>query len=345
MSNNPFTSSYSQGREGSKPANLQIPQIPTFPLSSPIGEELLTPFDDLDSSPDPSNPFSSPEDAQVRNLSSHNPFLTTKEGLGGISKLKGRWGSVKQPTRMNVTKKKNRPGLNLVTNFSAPGAQNRTHQWALQQQHQDGKQFIGLSDLQEIYNPSTGGTKNLLVDTIPSRPKSRAARVEKRQSSRKIPPRLFQKPSSPEVTVSPSDRPIVIGVSVPLGSPAAMAFSSDARSTPGRSNSIHSLRSHGNTPVTPTIVVTPACEEREWTTEKMDQPTQPRPRPASSIYSQATPVVRGVNRAEEIPPVPALPPPERYANSHGIEDPFGTMEAISERRRRVLSSGTMFEED
>ncbi|KAF3481875.1 uncharacterized protein GIQ15_04634 [Arthroderma uncinatum] len=345
MSNNPFTSSYSQGRDGSKPANLQLPQMPTFPLSSPISEELLTPFDDLDSSPDPSNPFTSPEDAEVQKFNSNNPFLTSKEGLGGISKLKGRWGTVKQPTRASVTKKKNRPGLNLVTNFSAPGAQNRTHQWALQQQHQEGRQIIGLSELQEIYNPSTTvNSKNVLVDTSQSKPKSRAARVEKRQSARKIPPRLFQKPSS-EVTVSPSDRPIVIGVSVPLGSPAALAFSSDARSTPGRTDSIHSLRSHGNTPVTPTIVVTPACEERVWAEEKMEEPTRQRPRPASSIYSQATPMIRGIHREEDIPPVPALPPPETYANSHGVEGPFGSMEAISERRRRVLSSGTMFEED
>ncbi|KAM5443096.1 hypothetical protein MferCBS31731_001970 [Microsporum ferrugineum] len=343
MSNNPFTSSYGQGRDGPKPAELQLPQMPTFPLSSPIGEELLTPFDDLDSSPDPSNPFSSSKDAHVQAFSSNNPFLTTKEGLGGISKLKGRLGSVKQPTRVNVTKKKTRPGLNLVTNFASPDAQNKTHQWALQQQDQDGKQFVGLDELQEMYDPSTVNTKNLRFDTSHLKPRVRPARIEKRQSTRKIPPRLFQKPPSPEVAVSPSDRPIVIGVSVPLGSPAALAFSSDARSTPGRLNSIHSLRSRGNTPVTPNIVVTPAGEERGWPVDKMEE-TRQKPRPTSSIYSQATPLIRGINRTEYIPPVPALPPPEAYAG-HGIEDPFGTMEAISERRRRVLSSGTMFEED
>ncbi|EFE43310.1 conserved hypothetical protein [Trichophyton verrucosum HKI 0517] len=354
MSNNPFTASYGQRRDGPKPAELQIPQIPNFPLSSPIHEELLTPFDDLDSSPDPSNPFTSPEDAKEETFSSNNPFLNPKEGLGGISKLKGRWGSVKQPTRVNVTRRSPKPGLNLVTNFSSPGAQSRTYQWAEQQQQQrqdqDGTKH--LSEVAEMDSQSIStsrslsrtNSKSLRIDTSQLKPRSRPARVEKRQSARKGPIRLFQKPLSPEIAVSPSDRPIVIGVSVPLGSPAALAFSSDARSTPGRANSIHSLRSHGNTPVTPTIVVTPACEERHWASDKMEEAVPPRPRPASSIYSTATPLARGVNKVEDIPPVPALPPPGAYGGQ-GIDDPFGTMEAISERRRRVLSSGTLFEEE
>ncbi|EFR02264.1 hypothetical protein MGYG_05265 [Nannizzia gypsea CBS 118893] len=355
MSNNPFTPSYGQRREGPKPAELQLPQIPTFPLSSPIHEELLTPFDDLDSSPDPSNPFTSPEDVKTETFSSNNPFLNPKGGLGGISKLKGRWGSVKQPTRVNVTNKATKPGLNLVTNFSSPGAQNRTYQWATQQQQQQQGDEDGLEHLSEV--AETDGqsismprslaktdSKNLRIDTSQLRPRSRPVRVEKRQSARKGPTRLFQKPPSPEIAVSPSDRPIVIGVSVPLGSPAALAFSSDARSTPGRTTSIHSLRSHGNTPVTPTIVVTPACDERGWASRRIEEAVRPRPRPASSIYSTVTPLVRGAPKIEDIPPVPALPPPGAYAG-HGIEDPFGTMEAISERRRRVLSSGTLFEEE
>ncbi|EFW22335.1 predicted protein [Coccidioides posadasii str. Silveira] len=71
----------------SKPINLQIPKIPTFPLSSPITEEVMTPFTESDS-PEytagrSNNPFISPEDYLTEGPShceNHNSYSERNGG-------------------------------------------------------------------------------------------------------------------------------------------------------------------------------------------------------------------------------------------------------------------------
>ncbi|GAT30796.1 similar to An15g03490 [Aspergillus luchuensis] len=137
--------------------------------------------------------------------------------------------------------------------------------------------------------------------------------------------------------LSPSDRPIMIGLSMP---------SDESLSTQGRGltvNTGHAQRAA----LTPSIIVTPAKEDTFWT--GLDT-THPRPRIASSIYSQPTPYPDDNDSDINIPPVPAIP---NLAFLEQNENPSTNMNTESTRRQSVfaagrqrsLSTGTLFEED
>ncbi|KAF2460106.1 hypothetical protein BDY21DRAFT_369989 [Lineolata rhizophorae] len=118
------------------------------------------------------------------------------------------------------------------------------------------------------------------------------------------------------IDVSPSDRPITIGLSIPSEDFSAHARQFDGESglTPhsGAAGGMTTMdetgraRSDSNTK-TPTIVITPATESTEW----WDQPEQTlhRPRPTSSIYSRATFQLSSDSAPDynDVPPVPAIP--------------------------------------
>ncbi|MCJ1362141.1 hypothetical protein MMC16_001243 [Acarospora aff. strigata] len=99
--------------------------------------------------------------------------------------------------------------------------------------------------------------------------------------------------------ISPSDRPIVIGIAVPSTRLAEFALS------PQSATPVSGLRNK-TTPLTPTIVVTPAKKEAPWSFSPKDSKSSNTRRPISSFYSQATPYVASRAGEEDIPPVPAL---------------------------------------
>src|SRR5436190_22579467 len=127
----------SHGSE-STPAQLRVPVVPDFPFSSPIIEEVMTPFD----SPDILRPRDIPPAKRLEspeNSLGTNPFtgneMSDASGQGGFTleryanpahdKRNTRWHSVRRPTRANskrsvkdTSTKKKRPGLNLVTDFA-----------------------------------------------------------------------------------------------------------------------------------------------------------------------------------------------------------------------------------
>lgn len=160
--------------------------------------------------------------------------------------------------------------------------------------------------------------------------------------------------------LSPNDRPIVIGLSIPSGDVSEHTLSPQTAS----SDTSQIVRSYerrtptNKTPDTPTIIITPAQEDPIWS--RLDEnkaSSDSRHRPASSIYSQAPHNNDKIYTQKDAPPVPAMPASilqeekERLAGlkscfSPDSDDVTNWDDEESEpSRSRVVSSGTLFEED
>ncbi|KAI9878427.1 MAG: hypothetical protein M1830_000910 [Pleopsidium flavum] len=99
--------------------------------------------------------------------------------------------------------------------------------------------------------------------------------------------------------ISPSDRPIVIGISVPSTRLAEYALSPQSATSDSRGP-------NNTTPVTPTIVVTPAKKEAHWSLSPKESNARRTRRPISSLYSQPTPYMTIRGGEKEVPPMPTL---------------------------------------
>ncbi|KAH0556328.1 hypothetical protein GP486_005743, partial [Trichoglossum hirsutum] len=160
---------------------------------------------------------------------------------------------------------------------------------------------------------------------------------------------------SPTRTVdglSPSDRPIVIGLSIPPGELAGLQFSPQSASSdsvnPTRTNNVHRRDLSEATTVTPTILVTPASEglgigympfRTEQTGKEQtgkEQTSKGRPRARSSVYSQ--PGMSPLNMADAVPPMPTVP--AKAYNIQTSENPFKAKANVVRD-----STITVFEED
>ncbi|KAE8342368.1 hypothetical protein BDV24DRAFT_173925 [Aspergillus arachidicola] len=322
-------------------AELRIPAIPTFPLSSPITEEVVTP---ISSSPDERDMEKlRPFDHLGAKVSSQNPFARKVEY--------GQRQEDKEPVREAnsyyfvqkaaesednpkpaVKKNTERPvGLNLVTDFSLAAPKPRDDI------PEEG--FVDLNDLrvlskeraeersaQKIKGILKKGTSHGL-QRLPNEPSNLA----KRRSS------LFDwRPSgSPKQRgkddLSPSDRPIMIGFSMPREE------STTSRKRYSKELDVADIQ---QTPLTPSIVVTPAKEDDFWA--GFSQVCNP-PRVASSIYSQPTPCIE---KSElDIPPVPAIPAEHAAAKSEVTDQETLKRQSVTSRKQRAYSTGTVFEED
>ncbi|EER28759.1 hypothetical protein CPC735_040230 [Coccidioides posadasii C735 delta SOWgp] len=334
----------------SKPINLQIPKIPTFPLSSPITEEVMTPFTESDS-PEytagrSNNPFISPEDYLTEGPShceNHNSYSERNGGWSAAAPSAQMFSSQNDNTN---TIKKTRPGLNLVTDFTRNGHQPIADDKATRYQQASTGGFLDLNDLKSLskskqtherqdgrrqptWKSKFRGYEELKDATEDSGNVLRPIRrMEKQSLIRKISRKTKEKPSKIE-DLSPSDRPILIGMSIPTFSVKSDGAEEPLSAKPQQ------------TPVTPSIVITPAVEERGWDAA-WDNPNSTKARPPSSVYSQPTPFMKPA-RMESIPPVPAIPAINTFNEKHSEL----LAESPSQRgqKRRSYSAGTVFEEE
>nr|POF12894.1 hypothetical protein CFP56_10044 [Quercus suber] len=101
--------------------------------------------------------------------------------------------------------------------------------------------------------------------------------------------------------VSPSDRAITIGISLP--SVVLSTSRKSPRSSPQR------LRGQQQSceAATPTIIITPAKDEFDFDISQEDLRHASGYRPASSVYSRFTNCVPAVDQSDHTPPVPPLP--------------------------------------
>ncbi|CAG8230343.1 unnamed protein product [Penicillium olsonii] len=265
---------------------LQVP-VPNFPLSSPISEEIASPS------------CSSAEDQDEQN----RPFaFLSKATRLKIEAQTAHRESRRESSRLNfrgITKKRKsvaKPvGLNLVTEFNlAPVPAQRKR---IVTNEESAAPFVDLNDLK-------------LLSKV--REKERSTQKSK-STYKKKPSRGFQLlPEEPihneghgnpylnpdnedpfhdrhEHGLSPSDRNVMIGLTVPHGESIERSREADG----------------SGTPLTPSILITPANEEALWNAHSNASSEMLRPRVASSVYSQPTPRLWQFDN--DVPPVPAIP--------------------------------------
>ncbi|KAJ5362767.1 hypothetical protein N7541_003611 [Penicillium brevicompactum] len=292
---------------------LQVPVL-HFPLSSPISEEISS----------PSCSSAEDQDEQIR------PFaFLSKATRQKIEAQTAQRESRRESSRLNfrgITKNRKsvaKPvGLNLVTDFTlGPAPASKKHMAA--NVEGTAAPFVDLNDLQLLSK---------------AREKERLAQKSKFTYRKRVSHGFQPMPDEPEHThdaaenggtflntdvgdpfhdrhehaLSPSDRNVMIGLTVPHDESIER---SKERDDPG-------------TPLTPSILITPANEEALWKNHSSTSAEMLRPRVASSVYSQPTPRISQFD--SDIPPVPAIP-----AQHSGIHSGFGGQSKTMHAETRV----------
>ena len=337
-----------------------------MPFSSPMGDEILSP-----TSPTvPQSPIRSRkknhrgEAGQEQNPSWNRRF--------SVQKSPKRNSTQKHGKSQNKTRW---PGLNVVTNFSKPPilAQRAAEEGI---RHHSGKEKSSRQNTQ----PGFGTTSDIKtqgdfkthkrsknsgrhIDRLEEDSRFRVECNEKKAQDEAAglglhpfdsPPDygslLFAdgksqvnslKRSSTRITeLSPSDRPIMIGITVPSAKFAELSISPDVGPTGLTTPNLNNR----DPPMTPTIIVTPAKDQGPWSVDSYEQNQKfqnPRRAP-SSVYSQAF-HSRGVNQNTNTPPVP-VPPPDFLPSKTNPSNTFDHKNG-KDSPSRVVSSCTVFDED
>ncbi|GFF79542.1 hypothetical protein IFM53868_02625 [Aspergillus udagawae] len=307
---------------------LQIPQVPNFPLSSPITEEISSPAasSDEDREMELSRPFD-----YLSKVSDKNPFLKAESTGARRDRLVER--EIGAFDTAQILAQGNKPkGLNLITDLpiGVPKIQTGAA----------GPAFVDLNDLkllskvrererasQKIRGILKNGTAQGFQRLPDEASEPGRRRLSWLRSEITTSPKKKKKYKD---ELSPSDRPIMIGYTVPF-----------EESVQTQDDGAKGLDSAGSqcTPMTPSIVVTPAKDEGFW---QGPAPEFNRPRATSSIYSQRTSFIE--SGRHEIPPVPAIPA-SHFEEKRSQPDASRRESVLSTRKQRSFSTGTVFEED
>ncbi|CEL04514.1 hypothetical protein ASPCAL05643 [Aspergillus calidoustus] len=313
-------------------AQLTIPTVPKFPFSSPITEEIASPTSSSseEREMERNRPFEFLVKMSTRNAPVHKavPSGRSREVEREVSYTAEERGGSSTSSLSSFTARKNleRPvGLNLdIPNSTS------------QPRNEGTGAFVDLNDLKVLSRVREDERTAQKVKGILKKGETRGFQRLPDDSSESISRKkraslLDPLPNSPKKRsrddgVSPTDRPIVIGYSVPFDSPEFQ----DERSK--------ELDSAGTlqTPLTPSIMVTPAKEDSFWLHLS---PEHTRPRATSSVYSQPSPYLGYVQ--SNVPPVPALP----ALYSTGTEGKTSESRIDSVRKRRSFSTGALNEKE
>lgn len=360
----------------------------TMPPQKPTTDPFGTPFDDDHDEPDDEwwndeeSPPKKPEETATGSRLTQWPTLdkptkqTVNSKRSSAQKYTKRY-SVQKPTRDKSRKRQKKQnalaGIKVITDFSKPrGPGHVARQTPVPSQSSRNPpragQFIDLAALQalEAQAPAnSGGLWRSIMDMLPNKDEaehhthenpddttepSSIQRVGSRRQRGLVPA-----PLNLQSGLSPNDRDIVIGISIPSASMNEHILSPEtATSETSKIIQSYGFRSpDGETPETPAIVITPAQDSSIWS--PLDQNNSQRPRAASSVYSRATNY--GVPAASDAPPLPQMPAYAMKENQQreqnkvpAVRESVGTIFADDEEwtspsRTRAMSSYTVFEED
>lgn len=300
--------------------NLSPPRIPRMPFSSPMGEEVLSP-----TSP-PQSFRTPPQDRSMRQQAANGQGHTalSNQRLPTERTMKG--GDVRR--KQEGQDRSRLPGLNIVTTFSKRPA--------LTQRAPDrnGKEDQGLGLRRQGTQESMNNTGNLGLGH------QRSGRSLKPSASKG---RLddLKRAASKASTLSPSDRAVMIGISVSPEDLADHDISADASpAEPGHLGSGRYAVSRRPS-VTPSIVLTPAHGKAPWSdgSAELLQRSRQGARAASSVYSQAQ---QKAVCLSIVPPIPPLPPDLRRQKAEPSPS-NGTQ--IPPSSSRIVSTSTIFDEE
>lgn len=234
--------------------------------------------------------------------------------------------------KMEVVGKSAKPGITVDTSFARHRG-NAPHQ--MYPQEGELKSSAGSIKKHGWLGLGRSNTKNRGLGIMKGTPQPDAGNDPKSAVS-----------LTPGNEISPWDRRIPIGISIPSDSVTDFSPYQGSRN---RSDS-------DNTIPTPSIIITPAAAIKSvWSPDTESDYTPAR---SSSIYSRATFNTQHFN--SDVPPVPALPaglakapPKASIYMSHKRSDTADSAETDFEeehdedmkRKDRIMSTGTVFEED
>lgn len=347
-----------------------------MPFSSPMGEEILSPVSPSfapDSSTSQRNSarsklgnhntnsrkrfsaqkfpkVSSPRTQEKSEKNSRWPGLNVVTNFSKPPILAQRAaGSARRDSRGSHEKIQNaRPGFVTISDIKPPTDKKGDRGFKT---HTRNKSSVGTmrSDLElrnhneagekSKYDPADGATVSRLpnFDDPPDYDACLLVDIKARENT--------LKPSPTKLTeLSPSDRPIVIGISIPSARLAEHSISPDVGPTP---LTPYQSAIDRDAPATPTIVVTPAREDGPWSTALAEQNTVPsgRRRVASSVYSRATHYGRGWSPRPDVPPIPAHPQAYISSKETASKSPVDENESRIGPHSREDSTDTIFDED
>lgn len=313
-----------------------------MPFSSPMGEEILSPASTSNQPQSPLTPIKRRRKGTLDGVGQENLEIGSPKSR--VPKSPRRESSRKEE---KPPEKPRWPGLNVVTNFSRPPHSAEAE--ARNQARKDSRgevqpRFVALSDIRAPVDEKaqryikthkrkqSSGGRNLR-----SNGDGRLREESNREMGRNeaagagleeldnppdydslMPPNeklRVETPDSSKLTeLSPSDRPIMIGIAVPSADLAEHAISPEGGPTPIALNNV--IQGDRDPPATPTIIVTPAVEAKTWSGSSYEQ-----------SHSQHG------RRAQ-------LSSPLKNTFSHSFGDEVDTA-----TRPRVVSSCTIFDED
>ena len=296
--------------------------VPRMPFSSPMGEEILSP-----TSPNTSR---SPPQHQIRLTQSRggqDPAARAVQTSVPPKPTKGEWGT-KQDKASNKLRWQ---GLHVATNFSKPPL--LAQRTASRDTKQD--QGLGLKKQQGPLVPSrTASIETLGLGHQQSKKSLKSSGSKGRIGD-------LARASSKFSNLSPSDRAVVIGLSVSPEDLAEHATSpEDNAAQPRGLAEQHAADRHAS--VAPAITVTPANEQAPWSVEEEGQKFGPPRRAPSSVYSSIAPY--GAGHAIDpamVPPIPPLPPDAKKHNAQ-LNKP---MNKTAKENTRAVSTCTVFEDE
>ena len=238
--------------------------------------------------------------------------------------------------RSESPRKRPRPGLNIITDFSAVPARATTKDVVVErvpkQRPQLGDRVVASvisQKAEHFYQPPQKDVQKRVRKSA-MKDQSKLRMPFGSEISKPLTNTAGGQQYRHSQTSHPTDRSIVIGISVPEDQAE--------HHKPKDQNSALSLY----TPATPQIVVTPAEEDAPWT---RPAPT-PRKRPASSVYSQMIHGNNRQNKAEEVvPPVPFLAKSSAFHFvTQNQTDPRSKELSRTTAHHRPVSTDTIFDD-
>ncbi|CAG8957401.1 hypothetical protein HYFRA_00011382 [Hymenoscyphus fraxineus] len=310
-----------------------------------------TPFDDDDSDSDAYEWWEDAESTPPKNQKLHeniggsNGRSLNRSTTRKVEKKYSVHKPIRHKSRGRQRKQNAQAGIKLVTDFSA--RQNPTPaQLPAQKPNAQGGCFVDLAALEALNGgPKPKSKTGGFWKTLKNKPADVSA-----QNPVPTEAALAPRPHDPYVDLSPSDRPIFIGLSIPsrdvsMHQPSPQTASSET------SNIVQSYQHRTPIIETPTIIITPANEGSTWSPfDEGSMYNGQKHSATSSFYSQ----VSTEHNTAAAPPVPKVPnnilreEQQRIAAQKSCFSPDtedGTTWEDESVRSRVVSSCTIFEED
>ena len=321
-------------------SELQLPKpnIPRIPFSSPIPEDTLSPthltFSHL------GQPWRRRHGGEAKKDQMDSRYDDQAHRLSPFKKPKPLLEDI--PIEQRSSSSRSRlPELNLVTNFSKSPLRPADSGNRNNQRGRTQEQIEGISDFvteSEALKERSGGT-SFNGETLLA--KDPASGKQIRLDGMKGPVGSLRRSNSKAMEISPSDRTLVIGISIPSSKLSEYATSPESAAVGSQDSMKDLYGGHRHNQTIPDTFSVPG----HTATSRLAVPDTAAPwkrrRAASSVYSQATLYARGVSVMADVPPMPPLPlPTTRHAHEHyPSDDEDGKLVS------RVTSWETKFDEE